>query len=184
MRKLLSCSMVMAFLCFAGPQEAAAQGWGGFWNYMNKLSGPESTGIGVNYFRETDAEFPLRVRLGVDIQRSISSDGAIDPDGSSINLFTVSLAVEKDWEVLRFGLAASETLFFGDFDDSFWHESYRAYVQLVARDFVDNLDLTVGPTLYRWPNFGATDFDPLVVDVDRTDAEYTWGLSVGIDWRP
>lgn len=199
MRKLLSCSMVMAFLCLAGPQDATAQGWGGFWNYMNKLSGPRTTGPGLHVFtaggeREApqllatpqsfldDPGFPFRTRLGVGVQRTFASDDAIDPDGSSITVVTAKLAVERDLiPKLAIGVEGALNWFFGDVD-TFQHASGRAYAQAVI-PLSDRVDLTPGVAAYIWPAFDATDFQPLVVDVDRTGTEITWGLFVGIDWH-
>lgn len=197
MKKLLSCSMVMAFLCFAGPQESAAQGWGGFWNYMNKLSGPRVTGPGLHVYTaggERDlglvetpqvpgfAGSPFRFRLDVGLQRSISSDDAIDPDGSSITMLSARLAVERELVPhLDLGIGGALNWFFGDFDDTFQHPSGRIYAQGRIPLGNSGVDLTPGLALYVWPKFDTNDFAPLVVDVDRTSTEVTWGLFVGVD---
>ena len=200
MKKLLSCSMVMAFLCFAGPQEAAAQGWGGFWNYMNKLSGPRVTGPGVHFYTgdietphgsglvETQQAaaagprtLPFRIRFSGGIQKSISSDDVIDPDGSTIYLASFRPAIEfvlpKNFEL---GVGYSLHWFFGDVD-TFWNSSIPVYAQWRKELGTSRLYLTPGFRLEFWSQWDASDFLPLVVDVERDSREVTWGVFLGID---
>lgn len=194
MKKLLSRSMVMAFLCFAGPQLAAAQqnggGFGGFMDWIHRLSGPRMLGGSVSYFSphlpagspENGARPILRGRLTAAYRHSVSSDDKIEPDGSPITMFSIRPMVEISLhEYVEIGIGGALHRFGGD-ADSFWHWSIPAYLQ-AGVPLTDVVELKAGVGVHYWPKFDAGDFLPLVVDVRRDEGEFTPAAFLGFDFH-
>ena len=74
---------------------------------------------------------------------------------------------EQDQHTIDLAVGVSFNRFRGDFDDDFFHASYPAYLQLGFR-LNDTVFLKVSLGGQYWPKFDASDFAPLVVDVQTT----------------
>ncbi len=193
MKKLVSCSIVLLVLCFAGPQPVAAQGWGGFMNWVNRL-GPQFGGGGLSLFTSgfgpttPDSDTgAFRLRLSGAYNWAFSSDDFIDPDGSSITMASINPMLEfRFYESGNFNFeiasGASFNRFGGD-ANGFWHTSFPAFLQVGWRvNGSDTWELKAGLGAHYWPEFETTDFAPLVVDVRRNESEITFpDLFVGFD---
>lgn len=195
MKKLLSRSLIIGLLCLAGTHQLEAQGMknpgvGGFLDWIHRLSGPRMLGGSISVFSPTwnrSDETPiLRGRLTGAYRHSFSSDDKIDPDGSAVTMFSIQPMVEFYlFEIgqdnhIDIAIGAAFNKFGGD-SDPFWHTSFPAYLQGGVH-LTDSVFLKIGVGAHYWPKFDASDFDPLVVDVERTEGEFTPAAFVGLDF--
>ena len=192
MKKLLALSMVLFVVGFAGPKTVAAQGWGGAAHWVHRL-GPQFAGGALSVFTgnfgpnaPNSEAGAFRARLAFAQSWAVSSDDFIDPDGSSITKFSINPMLEaRFWEPGDFNVAIGAGASFDNFGgdvDRFWHTSYPALLQVgwnVSGN--DRWELKAGYGYHYFPAFEATDFDPLVVDVRRTESEITRHGFLGFD---
>ena len=205
MRKLLSCSIVMALLFVAGPQHVAAQNGGGFgavMDWIQRLSGPEFRGGALSIFtpdigsRGTprdgeESSRIFRLRLNGAYHHSADSDDVIDPDGSAITMLTIQPMLEIPiWPVrpqswyFELGIGYAWHRFAGEVDP-FWNESIPLKVQFVRElwNLENRLDVRIGVGGHYWMKFDDSDFAPLVVTLERNKREFTAAAFVALDWH-
>ena len=205
MRKLLTCSMVMALLSIVGPQQVSAQnggGFGGVMEWLSRLSGPQFGGSSVSLFtpdlwrrthpggQATSRHFRLRIMGGY--HGSFSSDDVIDPDGSSITMTTFQPMLEipiwplhpTTWHI-EGGIGFAWHWFDGA-PNAFRNESIPVHFQFVRE--IGNplglrLDVRAGVGAQYWMKFADSDFLPIDVTMDRNVREVNWKLFAGFDWH-
>jgi len=170
-------------------------GMGAFLNWIHRLSGPRMFGGSVSYFSPSVfAGGPnegglLRARITGAYRHSFSSDDKIDPDGSAIAMISFEPMVEihlarfggQNQYTIDFAAGASLNWLRGDITDSFLHTSFPAYFQFGLL-LSNNVFLKLGLGGHWWPQFDASDFAPLVVDVETTKGEFTPAAVLGFDF--
>ena len=141
MKRLLSCAVVMVLVGFAGAQPLEAQrgGFGGFMDFINKLSGPSLSGGGASVWFALGGDLapqiattipPVvipgsgarnRIRLSHAWRNSGTSDAAIAEPGKQINMNSVQISYERvvagnpDEFLLAAGVGFARHDFSGDF---------------------------------------------------------------------
>lgn len=179
MKRLVLCSVLTVVVSLGTQQPVQAQGMGAILDFIQKLSGPKMIGPALSVYTEGER---VRGRFTGAWRWSFNSDDKIDPDGSKITMLSLQPTVEVPLGSSPLDAVAGFALhrFGGDVKEDFWHWSIPAYLQL-------RFPLT-GPVSVRlavgghyFAEFGATDFDDLVVDVSRTGGEWVWASFAGID---
>lgn len=167
MKKLLYCSVVMALIGLAGAPPLEAQGARGVMDWIMKMSGPGLRGWGVSGWVPA-GEGTVRIRGSIAWRDSGSSDDAVSPPGSQIDMTSYQLTLEyplarADWLVLGVGIARHD---FGGDANEFTKVSLPVYAH--ARFRIYKWIHGVGEFgVHYFRPFDSTDFAPLTVDVAR-----------------
>jgi len=160
------------------------QGIGAVLDFINKLSGPRMLGPSASYFHTLGSGPRLRISVGY--LTAVGSDDVIDPDGSSVQALTLAPVLEVPLGGSPVELAAGVRFhrFSGDLADPFWHWSIPGRLQgrFPLGGAASGLRLRLAAGVEYFPEFGAADFDPLVVDVKTDGGEFTFVAQVGFDW--
>ena len=177
MQRLIQ-SVIVGLLVFGGAENLAAQDFGGFLDWLHKLSGPRFVGAGLTTSYTIPGESGIRLRLSGVYRTSISESGEVTPANANITMISVQPALEFPVQKIPidFGVGFALHRFGGD-ATGFWHYSVPIYVQYRSRGAGK-----VTP-VHIFPKFGATDFLPLNVTVSRTDSEAVLQLFAGLTIR-
>ena len=197
MNKMIRVTWLCLAISVTSVQGVEAQGGiGPILDWINKLTGPQFGGVGAQiYFPfRWDGEplprpsapgeipfdhGPLRLRL------TGSYGWSMDVTGSTIKMATGEVKLEYPVSFGQVELAPvggyARHRFFGDVD-LFGHQSWSLEGQLrfpVGSPVL--LRISVGAHFF--PRFEATDFEPLTIDVSRTEGETVLGVLVGFDFE-
>ncbi|MCH7563730.1 MAG: hypothetical protein IH968_07890 [Gemmatimonadetes bacterium] len=194
MKKLVYCTVVIALIGLTGAHSLEAQGVRGVMDWIMKMSGPGLRGWGVSVWLpvgeaagEPAGEPPARLRGSIAWRDSGSSDDAVSPAGSQINITTYQATLEfplrapVDWLKVGVGVGIARHDFGGDADE-FTKMSlpFYAYFGIPITPWLDGV-LELGAH-YFMP-FDFTDFAPLTVDVARDGfGELAPWIVLGLDF--
>ena len=185
MKKLVHCSVVMVLigLAGAGPLEAQDGGLGGFMDWILKMSGPRMIGPAASGWF-SPGEGPLRIRGSIAWRESSSSDDAVSPAGSKIDMTSYQVALElplpvpANWLALGGGIAVHR---FGGDADAFTKVSIPVYAQARFPIIPLLIDGVVEFGFHYFSAFDDTDFAPLTVDVSRDGGEVVPRIGAGLE---
>jgi len=182
MQRLIQ-SVLVGLLVFGGAGKLAAQDFGGFLDWLHKLSGPRFVGVGLTTSYTVPGEAGIRLRLSGVYRTSVSESGEVTPADANITMISVQPALEFPVQKipLDFGVGFALHRFGGD-ATGFWHYSVPIYVQYRPRD-AGKVTPFIGAGVHIFPKFGAADFLPLNVTVSRTDSEAVLQLFAGLTIR-
>lgn len=168
----LPCSlMLVGLLMLGGARGLPAQDLGPILDWIHKLSGPPFVGAGLTGSITVGQEPRFLLRLTGVYRTSVSESDAVDPDDANITMITLQPTVELPLETIPFDFGIGVALHrFGGDADGFWHYSVPVLVQWRPRN-ASRLIPRIGLALHVFPEFDATDFAPLTVDVSRDGAE-------------
>ena len=186
---------VLAVFPTAGRVAAQEDGMGAILDWIHKLSGPPFIGFGLTGFHElrgvqlqgedtTHREPGIRFRLTTVYRMSISETGEVMPETANITMLTIQPTVEFPITrlPLEFGVGVALNRFGGD-ADAFWHLSVPVLAQYRPRHASSRFVPRVGVAVHVFPGFSTSDFEPLVVDVQRGAAEAVLQFFVAIERR-
>jgi hypothetical protein len=181
------------FLTAGGVEAQDEDGMGAILDWIHKLSGPQFIGFGLNAYHEfagvplreenpAHREPGIRLRLSTIYRTSIREAADVDPDNANITMLTIQPTVEFPITriPLEFGVGVALNRFGGD-ADSFWHLSVPVLAQFRPRQASWRFVPRVGVAVHVFPGFSASDFAPLVVDVQRDAAEAVFELFVAVE---
>ncbi|MBT8405739.1 MAG: hypothetical protein KJP18_17925 [Gemmatimonadetes bacterium] len=175
---VVAIATVVALLGVPTPASAQELDFGGFLEWIHRLSGPQFIGPGLSVATTGDGP---RFRFSAAYRWSFASDDAIDPDGGLTQL-SVRPALEIplcDCLDLVGGVGLHR--YAGD-ADAFWHWSVPVHLQ-GRIPLSPGTRLRVGAGAHYFPEFGADDFAPLTVTAPRDGGEFVLTAYVGVDWR-
>jgi hypothetical protein len=158
-------------------------GLGAFLDWLHRLSGPRFVGGGLSGFLTLPGDAGIRLRLSGAYRTSVSEEGEVVPADANITMITIQPAVEFPLRnlPLDFSLGVGLHRFGGD-AEGFWH--YSVPIGLQYRPALGGrLAPRIGMALNVFPEFEASDFDPLTVTVSRDDAEAVLQVFIGLDFR-
>lgn len=191
MKKFVYCSVVIALIGLSGAPPLEAQGVRGVMDWIMKMSGPGLRGYGASLWLPIDLEAretSPRFRASIAWRDSGSSDDAVSPAGSQINITTYQGTVEfplgapVHWLEVGVGIGIARHEFGGD-ADLFTKVSMPFYAYGAIPIIGDWLDLVGELGVHYFRPFDSTDFAPLTVDV-ATDGfgELAPWFVVGLDF--
>ncbi len=191
MKKSIYHLFVATFLCLSGVGRAEAQ-IGPILDWIHRLSGPGIMQAGLTgsfpvWTSPADRVNPVvaRMRFSGMFGSAIDKSEEVAPPGGDILLATGQVILELDLAggVVSPGVGVMAHVFFGDVDT--FVKPAIIPLRLVIRPFRKTSvlrGLTLGPSAYYYPKWGADDFQPLTVDVSRDSGEWTWGLLLSYEF--
>ena len=188
MKKSICHLFVATFLCLSGVERAEAQ-LGAILDWIHKLSGPGIMQAGLTYSAPVGTSptdrVVARMRFSGMLGSAIDKSEEVAPPGGDIFLATGQVILELDIAggVVSPGVGVMAHVFFGDVDTFVKPAIIPA--RLLIRPFRKKSvlrGLTIGPSAYYYPKWGADDFQPLTVDVPRRSGELTWGLLLSYEF--
>lgn len=186
--------LCLAFILAVCPAPASAQdeersGIGLFLDFIHKLSGPSFLGPGGSvYFRVSDDMF---VRVSAAGRKAVDKDpDEVVQTGATITMTTLQVTLDKrivssiplddtDLGAVDLGVGLALHSFAGDVEE-FGHESGLVQAQW-RRLFAGVFAVRAGAALHAFPPFQASDFDPLIVNVERDGYEAVKQFFVGLE---
>jgi hypothetical protein len=180
MRKLVLTFALLMFSVPCTPTPAEAQ-MGAIIDWIHRLSGPPMVGPAVS------GAVPLNDRIRGSMQVayrfSRDTDGAIEPEGSSVTMLTIRPGVEISlWSVVELNTGVSLNQFGGDINEKFWQASFPLLLQFRVPGSSGRWALRAGFGWEYFPEFGADDFAPLDVNVSMDGGEFAPVSFLGFDW--